>query len=197
MLWWTLRRLRSRNPEERRLAAQELRWSRSAEAIEPLIIALKDSDWRVRRGAGEALETLKYKPPDQSQKAVMHIAFQRWNEAVALGSVAIEPFIGVFNDPEEYVRTAAAEALGKIGSTAVEPLLAALNDANGYVRSAAAEALGQIGDVRAVEPLIAALKDSEENVRRDAAEALGSIGDVRAVEPIIALLKDSDYVRPG
>jgi HEAT repeat protein len=63
---------------------------------------------------------------------------------------------------------------------------------NEYVRKAAAEALGKIGDTRAVEPLIAALKTRDSDVRQAAAEALGKIGDARAVEPLIAALKDED-----
>ena len=99
--------------------------------------------------------------------------------------------IAALKDKDEYVRKAAAYALGKIKDPrAVEPLIAALKDHNSDVREAAAYALGKIKDPRAVEPLIAALKDEDSDVRKAAAEALGEIKDPRAVEPLIAALKD-------
>jgi HEAT repeat protein len=75
------------------------------------------------------------------------------------------------------VRLAAAEALVKLGSAAVESLIAALKDVNEAVRSAAAEALGKIGDVRAIEPLIAALKDSGKYVRGSVENALKALNN--------------------
>ncbi len=133
-------------------------------AVEPLIAALKDAEWRVRKAAAEALG--------------------------AIGDArAVEPLIAALKDEEWDVRAAAAKALGAIGDArAVEPLIAALKDAEWRVRLAAAEALGKIKDPRAVEPLIAALK--ERRLRWSAAESLGKIGDPRAVEPLIAALKD-------
>ena len=77
---------------------------------------------------------------------------------------------------DEYVRNAAARALGEIKDPrAVEPLIAALK---GEYRGAckAAYALGEIKDPRAVEPLIAALKDQNSDVREAAAKALDHLG---------------------
>ena len=74
------------------------------------------------------------------------------------------------------VRTAAAEALGKIGDVrAVDPIIAALRDPKWTVSANAAEALGRIGDPRAVGPLKAALKDGSRDVRQAAAVALAQI----------------------
>jgi HEAT repeat protein len=85
------------------------------------------------------------------------------------------------------VRTIAA-----LGEPAVPLLLEALRDENGYVRSGAAEALGRIGDRRAVEPLIAALalpEDSEDGEHVEACAqvvtALGLLDDSRAIPPLI------------
>jgi HEAT repeat protein len=139
-------------------------------AVEPLIAALKDGSFSVRKAAAEALG--KIGDPR-----------------------AVEPLIAALKDKDEYVRKAAAYALGKIKDPrAVEPLIAALKDQNSDVRAAAAYALGEIKDPRAVEPLIAALGDEKSSgVRKAAAaKALGKIKDPRAVEPLIAALKDKD-----
>ena len=135
-------------------------------AVEPLIAALKDGSFSVRKAAAYALGEIK-------------------------DPRAVEPLIAALKDKDEYVRKAAAYALGKIKDPrAVEPLIAALKDQNSDVRKAAAYALGEIKDPRAVEPLIAALKDAEWIVRTTAAYALGEIKDPRAVEPLIAALGD-------
>jgi HEAT repeat protein len=121
-------------------------------AVEPLIKALGDSDWKVREASAEALGRIGDKR-------------------------AVEPLIKALGDSLGSVREAAAEALGRIGDKrAVEPLIKALGDSLGFVREASAEALGRIGDKRAVEPLIKALGDSERYVREAAAEALDKLG---------------------
>jgi hypothetical protein len=117
----------------------------------------------------------------------------------------------LLRDAHLRVRSAAAQALGRIGEAqAAEPLCAALRDPDQDVRRAAAEALQKIGvpgdpvtrvwhavgmqnwaqcvELRgvAVEPLCAVLQDEEKDVRAAAAEALAQIGDDRAVEPLLA-----------
>ena len=78
------------------------RWDKCVEigepAVEPLIKALGDSDYRVREGAAEALGTIG-------------------------DGRAVEPLIRALNDANGDVREGAAGALGKIGEPAVEPLI--------------------------------------------------------------------------
>jgi HEAT repeat protein len=161
-----------REIEERKIpklyAIELLGESRSDKAIEPLILALKDSDSNVRKNAVEALGKIG------SDKA-------------------IEPLILALKDSDYHVRRNVVEALGKIGSDkAIEPLILALKDSNDYVRRNVAEALGKIGTDKAIEFLILALKNSDSNVRRNAVEALGKIGSDKAIESLILALKDSD-----
>uniref|UniRef100_UPI000AE00006 HEAT repeat domain-containing protein n=1 Tax=Pseudanabaena sp. 'Roaring Creek' TaxID=1681830 RepID=UPI000AE00006 len=127
-------------------AAEALGKIGSDKAVEPLILALKNSDHYVRRN----LEAL-------------------------LGKIdsAVEPLILKYKDDEQ---RNAAEALVKIGSyKAFELLILALKDSNDDVRRNAADALGKIGSDKAVEPLILALKDSDDDVRKNAADALEKI----------------------
>ena len=161
--------------------------------MEPLIVALKDSNVNVRKKAAEALEKVGWQAGKDEVSAAYWIGKQNWEECVKLGALAVEPLIVALKDSDGKVHKFAVRALGKIGDArAVEPLIAALKDSDVDVRQFAAEALIKIG-TPAVEPLIATLKDNDGNVHKFAAEALGKIGDARAVEPLIVALKDSDW----
>ena len=67
------------------------------------------------------------------------------------------------------------EALVKIGTPAVPVLIQALGDSDEYIRRAAAEALGKLGDPQAVPALIEALGDDWDDVRRAARQAFQQI----------------------
>ncbi|MEG4503476.1 HEAT repeat domain-containing protein [Microcoleus sp. F6_B4] len=102
----------------------------------------------------------------------------------------ISALISDLQDPNDDVRSSAAEALGNLGpevKDAVPALTAALQDQSWRVRYNAAEALGKIGQEAktAIPALVALLKDSDEKVHRITAEALGEIG----AEAISALIQ--------
>ncbi len=100
--------------------------------------------------------------------------------ATALGDTgderAVEQLLTALKSDDESVRSASAEALGKIGGPAVEPLIASLKHVFWDVRAAAAMALGSTGDERAVDPLVRALKDPELPVRTEVKQALERLG---------------------
>jgi HEAT repeat protein len=136
-------------------------------AVEPLLRALGDRDWKLRAAAAEAME-LRRDPR------------------------TVEPLIQALGGGELVdVSPVAARALGKQGDPrAVQPLIRALK---GHTSStAAAEALGELGDRSAVEPLIDALYAGRQDTRLAAARALNRLGDSRAVEPLIRALGDGD-----
>jgi len=90
---------------------------------------------------------------------------------------------GVMKDPEENIRYAAAEALGKIGeSKAIPFLIDALNDP--WVRYAAVESLGMLNAKEAV-PHLLRVYGEDEWVRLAVIEALGDIGDPWQIDFII------------
>ncbi len=101
------------------------------------------------------------------------------------------------NDPDTYVRSRAALALGEIGEAALEGVLAALRTGDGRVRWGAAIALGKIGGERAVEALLGALCDTDDDVRLRAAAALADIGEAAVPRLITALGADDDRLREG
>ena len=138
------------------------------EAVGPLIVTLKNEDWRVRQATAKALGKLG-------------------------DARAVEPLIAALRDNDHNVRAKAAEALGDIGDPrAVKPLIAALNDEHGFVQIMAVRGLGKIADPGAVEPLIDRLNDESWDVRREAVEALAKIADPRTIGPVIAALRDND-----
>jgi HEAT repeat protein len=96
----------------------------------------------VREAAAYALDHLGWKPAQDESAGWYWMAKHDWDKCVALGALAMEPLIAALKDENEYVREAAAEALGKIGDPrAVEPLIDALQDKEWFVRRTAAEAL--------------------------------------------------------
>ena len=120
---------------------------RDLRVVEPLIQALKDEHWDVRRRAAWALGNM--------------------------GEPAVEPLIQALKDEHWDVRRKAAWALGNIGDAkAIGPLIQALRDEYPDVREEAAWALGNIRDARAIGSLIQALRDEYPDVRRQAARSL-------------------------
>jgi HEAT repeat protein len=90
-------------------------------AVEPLIEAFGNEDWRIRGRAAEALGNI--------------------GDTRAL-NLLINALVGRNKDKNKYVRGRAAEALGKIGDDmAVKPLTQAKEDEYIYVRTKAEEAL--------------------------------------------------------
>jgi len=120
---------------------------RDLRVVEPLIQALKDEHWDVRRRAAWVLGNM--------------------------GEPAVGPLIQALKDEHWDVRRKVAWALGNIrDARAIEPLIQALRDEYSDVREEAAWALGNIRDARAIGPLIQALRDEYPDVRRQAARSL-------------------------
>lgn len=71
----------------------------------------------------------------------------------------------------------------------------AILDKKAYVRSQAAECLGKTGLRETLGPLLASAKDEDKDVRKSVAEALGELGiaDDAVIENLIEMLDDSDY----
>ena len=135
-------------------------------AVEPLVEALANQDWRIRLRATEALCVLK-------------------------SPTAVKPLVALLErDPDTAVRQEAARALGLIGDpAAVDALLGVVEDPRLQVR--VIEALGRIGDRRVLPllfRLIGELKTSEYEDRTPACEDHRYEQDLASVEEAIRAL---------
>ncbi len=92
----------------------------------------------------------------------------------------------VIKDDDWWVRTRAADALGKIGGPrVVDAVIELIRDEDEEVRRAAIEILNQTKDERAVNFLIEATKDKDWWVSERAVDALAEIGSKKAVPALI------------
>ena len=175
----------------RQAATKALGLIGDARAVDPLLAALKDPDYSVRRDAVTALANL--------------------------GAKAEAQLISVLGDPNLEVREAAAITLGKIKDPrAIEPLKTVAQDEEPRVREAAWKALAQIGwppahtrervlravafgdfkkaiaeGASAVEPLAEVFREGDKAVRESVVLALTHIGPA-GIESLVLALKDQN-----
>ena len=136
----------------------------------PLLDALSDDSWRVRRAAIKGV----------SQRAAP--------EAISalLGSI-------VENHHNPALLNSALQVLASTDVDTVSPLLDLLKHPHADLRMQAALALGEQRDERAVHALISALKDDDTNVRYHAIEALGKLKAVDAIDALAEIAEASDF----
>ncbi len=160
--------LSSNETEVRRNAVERLGELHTGECVEPLLSALGDKDWRVRKTSVSAL--LNFEP----------------NDKIFIGLIS-----SLRSEDNAGMRNAAVEALTKLGALSVPFLIDAFKDDDRDVRKFIADILGDINDKRAVNILITGLSDSDENVCLSSVEALGKLKDESAIEPLLKVLKTS------
>ena len=136
----------------------------------PLLEALSDASWRVRRAAIKGV----------SQRAAP--------EAIAalLNSV-------VENHQNPSLLNSALQVLASSDVDTVSPLLNLLKNPDADLRMQAALALGEQRAGRAGPALIAALQDDDMNVRYHAIEALGKLKAVDAIDALADVAETSDF----
>lgn len=137
--------------------------------VSPLLEALFDDSWRVRRLAADRLSALESK--DALVTSLLEVLARRGQTGA---------------------RNAAATALAHLGPTVVPPLLGLLQHPDPDQRKFAADILGELQRAEATDGLIAALADGDPNVRLSAAEALGKTGGQRAQRALEQLLREPD-----
>lgn len=144
-------------------------------AYEPLSQQLSSSNATVRRNAAWAIGELTNMAPGERASAVPQL-------------------ITLLGDSDDWVRMAAARALGEVhDSRALTKLVATLGDDNWRVRELAVWALSEMKDARAVNALCSVLlSDVRVEVRRGAAEALGEIASAQAIPTLKQALNDPD-----
>ena len=156
--------------ETTRLSAAETLSDDASFDTAPLLDALSDESWLVRRAAIKGV----------SQRAAP--------EAIsALLSSVVE------NHHNPSLLNSALQVLAASDVDTLSPLLELLEGPNPDLRMQAALALGDQGDLRATEGLVKALRDEDSNVRYHAIEALGKLKAVDAVDALAEIAESRDF----
>lgn len=157
--------------EDTRLsAARTFASDESLEPARPLLGALKDESWRVRRVAVEGLS--RRAAPDAI--------------AALLASVRENHHhLGLLNS--------ALQVLAMSDVDTLSPLVEFLSDDDADLRIQAALALGEQRDVRAAPALLGALEDPDSNVRYHAIEALGKLRAPGAADALAGIAETRDF----
>jgi HEAT repeat protein len=160
-------------PEERRRAVGRIAELPASQRVAPLLSALGDEDWRVRKEA-------------------VGLTAELGPEPELLSALA-----GVFEPGDNVgLRNAAVEALGAFGLFAVETLAARISKLDADGKKLSIEALGRSGEAAALDALAPLVRDADANVRVAALEAIGAVGATRLDEARELLVSRLDPDRP-
>jgi HEAT repeat protein len=171
------------------------------DALEPLLLTLRDKEEGQRIGAARALSKMgTLAIPGLMQSLEDPNATVRYHAGRALETTGPDPFAAIvraLKDPEAYKRVDAVQALGMLGpkaARAIPGLIEALSDSNGFVRRSAALVLGNLGPAaaKAVPTLIFLLHDPATEVNETAADALKKIGTPQGLKAV----RDNQKVTP-
>src|SRR6185369_4125689 len=156
--------------ESARLNAAETITDDESYDAAPLLGALSDESWRVRRAAIKGV----------SQRAAP-------DAIAALISSVVE------NHHNPSLLNSALQVLTSSDVDTVSPLIELLKNSNADLRMQAALALGEQQDARATDALIQALNDEDTNVRYHAVEALGKLKAADAVDALVEIAESRDF----
>ena len=157
--------------EARQAAARALGETKHPQAIQYLMIALRDPFWWYER--------------EQAAEVLL--------DAIAgMGGMVVDVLLEALNDSEMTVRRFAAKLLGRIGDPrAIQPLGMTLYDTHFEVGQAAAESLAGFGPT-GLKVLAEALHHPEAWLRQHAIAGLTLSGDKRIVPVILEMLNDPE-----
>jgi HEAT repeat protein len=186
-------------------AAQTLAADESLDAAPPLLDALQDESWRVRRAAVEGVS--RRAAPDAIAALLNSVRENHHNlsllnsalQVLALSDVdTLSPLIEFLNDADADLRMQAALALGEQRDARATPaLLQALDDADINVRYHAVEALGKLRAGEAADALVAIAETRDFFLSFPALDALTQIGDARVAPRLVPLLADELLREPA
>ena len=190
-----IKALRYKNdPQIRATAALVLGSIGDDQTVPPLIDALKDQEWSVRRAAALALGQICGVEPDgldaSTRDELLRLGVRMdavWRRAAQTGHKS--PPSTDFG-PISRAAQGGFGQLGRFENTDVETLMTKAAAREGDVESVVA-LLAVRNFNHIIAALIAAITDRQEEVRGAVARVLGEIGDARAVEPLKAARDDS------
>ncbi|HEX7177849.1 MAG TPA: HEAT repeat domain-containing protein [Pyrinomonadaceae bacterium] len=151
-------------------AARALKEEESLEPARPLLAALGDENWRVRRTAVEGLA--RRAAPDAIAALLASVRENHQN-------------LGLLNSALQVLAMSDVDTLSQ--------LVEFLNDEDADLRMQAALALGEQRDGRAAPALLGALEDADINVRYHAIEALGKLRAGGAADALAGIAETRDF----
>ena len=181
------------------------RLEREREVASPMLKALSDEDWRVRR---EAVEEVSQRAAPEAIAALVSSVIENHHNPSLLNSVlqvlaasevdTLSTLTQLLQGPNPDLRMQAALALGEQRDvSAAEALVKALSDDNTNVRYHAIEALGKLKAADAVEALAEIAVSRDFFLSFAALDALAKIGDPRVAPAIVPLLDDELLREPA
>jgi HEAT repeat protein len=183
---------------ERLSAALSLGGGESLEGARPLLAALGDESWRVRRAAVEGLA--RRAAPDAIAALLTSVRENHQNlgllnsalQVLAMSDVdTLSPLVEFLSDEDADLRIQAALALGEQRDSRATPaLLGALEDADVNVRYHAIEALGKLRAAEAADALAGIAETRDFFLAFPALDALALVGDARVAPRVVPLLED-------
>jgi HEAT repeat protein len=188
--------------ETTRLNAAETLSADESYDTAPLLDALSDESWRVRRAA---IRGVSQRAEPQAIAALVSLVVRNHHNPALLNSAlqvlsaseveTISPLLELLKDPEPDLRMQAALALGDQRDVrAVEGLTETLKDDDTNVRYHAIEALGKLKATGAVDALAEIAEGRDFFLAFAALESLAKIGDARVVPKVVPLL-DEEFLR--
>jgi HEAT repeat protein/energy-coupling factor transporter ATP-binding protein EcfA2 len=166
------------------------------------------SQWQLGGSIGwiDFFDSLTASQPDRDEdeqpiasSRASHI--RRRTQAGSSQDISISALLDSLHNPDQDVRAAAAQTLGKLGSdkeTVIPALFNTLHDTNRNVRLGAAQSLVRLGtsgeDVISI--LLDALHDPDQDVRLGAARSLGELGSGKetVIPALIDALRNDPFV---
>jgi HEAT repeat protein len=136
----------------------------------PLVDALGDESWRVRKVAVDAV--VQHGGTGTVRGLLRAIRYDHRNPSIL---------------------NSALQVLALSGVDVLEPLIECLSDADADVRIYASNALGDQHDARAIPALIKALYDEDVNVRYHTIESLGKLRAAEAVDALMTIAESGDF----
>lgn len=174
--------LKDKDAELRVASAEALKEAKDIRAKEPLIAALSDEYYLVRKTAAAALEKLGWEPDSVSDEIAYSIADMNTKRLREIGAPAIEPLIKTLYAINNWITLEECLAtLDKLDKEwrkresvkgLVDHHIDKIRTSNDYIGDLSADALGTIRDPAAILPLIEMLKDKALTIKKRVAVSL-------------------------
>jgi HEAT repeat protein len=167
--------------------------------IDALIPLLKDPDQEVRTMAAHAIEHLEASSDIRETLHILKTGDKgaRISAIYALGEIGgekvITPLVYCAGRPEDDIRSAAVQILGRLAEPSTLPvLLKSLNDRNTAIQARAITALSNFPSSDTLfDHLRPFLKANDGDLEAEAALAMAKLGDSHSITGIISLLSSS------